>query len=476
VAQIGSLDLMAQAALVRRGELTASELTEAAIARIEAVNPRLNAVIRPLFGAARRRACEPLGDGPLAGAPFLLKDGLAALAGVPATSGSRYLAGVVPDRDSELVARYKRAGLVILGKTNLPEMGLMPVTEPHLFGPTKNPWDVTRTPGGSSGGSAAAVAARLVAAAHGNDGGGSIRIPASCCGIFGLKPTRGRITLGPVLGDIMGGLVVEHALTVSVRDSAALLDATAGPSPGDPYYAAPPARPWLDEVAVAPGRLRVGWLTETCFGVGGRPDADAVAAAEDAAALLEDLGHHVEEVRLPFDEAQAAMTFFTLWAAGTAGQIEATALALGRAPRDGELEPTTVQLRELGASVPASRYIVAWTYLQLVTRKIARLLESVDVLLTPTTGEVPLLQGAADREPTLMGRFRRSMRFVPHTYLANVTGLPAMSVPLYWTAGGLPIGGHFMGRYGDEATLFRLAAQLEQARPWALRLPPVCAV
>lgn len=291
--ELALLDAIAQAELVRRKEVKPIEMVEAAIERIERVNPAINAVVTPMFDEARAAAGGTLPDGPFTGVPFLLKDLLAAYAGVRMTSGSAFLRDFVPDHDSELVARHKRAGLIVVGKTNTPEYGIMPTTEPALFGPTRNPWDTTRATGGSSGGSAAAVAAGLVAFAHGNDGGGSIRIPASCCGVFGLKPTRARNPLGPDFGDMFSGLVAEHALTRSVRDSAALLDATSGSEIGDPYCAPPPARPFLHEVGADPGKLRIAFTTVAPSGATVHPDC--VRAVIDAAKLCSDLGHEVVE-------------------------------------------------------------------------------------------------------------------------------------------------------------------------------------
>ncbi|MCP4667725.1 MAG: amidase, partial [Deltaproteobacteria bacterium] len=287
------LDATAQADLVRRKEVKASELVEAAIDRIERVNPELNAVVTPMYDEARDAVKAGPTDGPFAGVPFLLKDLLAAYKGVRMTLGSTLMRDFVPDHDSELVRRLKRAGLVIVGKTNTPEFGILPTTEPRLFGPCRNPWDRERTTGGSSGGSAAAVAAGMVPMAHGNDGGGSIRIPASCCGLFGLKPTRGRNPLGPDFGDIMGGLVAEHAITRSVRDSARLLDATSGPDVGDPYWAPPAERPFAQEVGADPGRLRIAFTVEATTGV--EIHADCVNAVKDAAGLCAELGHEVVE-------------------------------------------------------------------------------------------------------------------------------------------------------------------------------------
>ena len=467
------LDATAQAELVRRKEVTPRELVDAAIARIERLNPALNAVVTPMYDLARGAASGPLPEGPFAGVPFLLKDLVAEYAGAPFTEGSAFLAGCyVPQSDSELVARYKRAGLIVLGKTNTSELGILPTAEPLLFGPTRNPWDTGRTPGGSSGGSAAAVAAGMVAMAHANDGGGSIRIPAACCGLFGLKPTRGRNPLGPHYGDIAGGLAAEHAVTRSVRDSAALLDATAGPAPGDPYWAPPPQRPFVQEVGADPGRLRIAFTAQALTGAAVHPDC--VAAVHDAASLCGDLGHEVVEAAPPIDGRAAGRAFAVLWAAECAWAVDDWARRTGRTPAPELFEPLTWALQERGRRHSAAAYLLAVQDIQQVSRDVARFFLDYDVWLTPTLGEPPLPLGSFDspaKDPTR--GLRRSGAFAPFTYLCNVTGQPGMSVPLSWNADGLPIGSHFTGRFGDEAALFRLAAQLEQALPWAGRRPPV---
>jgi amidase len=473
--ELSVLDATAQALLVRRGEVKAIELVDAAIERIERLNPVLNAVVTPMFDLARKAASGPLPNGPFAGVPFLLKDLVAEYAGVPITEGSAFLAGrYVSDHDSRLVERYKRAGLIVLGKTNTPEFGILPTTEPRLFGPCRNPWDSGRTTGGSSGGSAAAVAAGLVPMAHANDGGGSIRIPASCCGLFGLKPTRGRNPLGPDFGEIVSGLVAEHAVTRSVRDSAALLDATAGVDPGDPYWAPPPRRPFLQEVGAPPGRLRIAFTTKASSGA--PVNEECVSAAREAAALLVELGHEVVEASPEVDGEQLTRGFMTLWSAGCAWTIDDWARRIGRTPTAEQFEALTWALYEWGSQSKAPAYLLALQDLQRMARDIARFFAHYDVWLTPTLGEPPVPLGSFDStaDDPLNG-LRRSAAFVPFTPLANVTGQPAMSVPLYWNRDGLPVGTHFMGRFGDEATLLRLAAQLEAARPWAGRRPPLFA-
>lgn len=470
--EISVLDATAQAAMVRHKQLKAIELVDAAIAQIERLNPVLNAVVTPMFELARTAAKGSLPDGPLRGVPFLLKDLLASYAGVRTTGGSAFLRDFTPDHDSELVARLKRAGLVIVGKTNTPEFGLICTTEPRLFGPAHNPWDPGRTTGGSSGGSAAAVASGMVAIAHGGDGGGSIRIPASCCGVFGLKPTRARNPLGPDFGDIMGGLAVEHAITRSVRDSATLLDATSGPDIGDPYFAPPRTRPFLEEVGADPGSLRIAFTTEARTGV--PIHSDCVAAVRDAAKLCSDLGHEVSEAAPAIDGQRFESCFTTLWSVGCARAIEGNAVVIGRRPTPEDFEELTWALAEKGRAVRGFEYVLTWSVLQAMARQIARFFLEYDVWLTPTVADPPLPLGSFNSQPgnPLYG-LQRAAAFVPFTPICNVTGQPAMSLPLFWNADGLPIGTHFVGRFGDEATLFRLAAQLEAERPWTSRRPRV---
>jgi len=473
--EMALLDATAQAALLRDRQLKPVELIDAAIERIEHLNGALNAVVTPMFEQARAAARGAVPDGPFCGVPFVLKDLLASYAGVRLTGGSAFMRDFVPDHDSELVVRLKRAGLIVVGKTNTPEFGLLATTEPRLFGPTRNPWDPSRSTGGSSGGSAAAVAAGMVPMAHANDGGGSIRIPASCCGLFGLKPTRARNPLGPDFGDIQGGLAVEHVITRSVRDSAAVLDATNGPDVGDPYYAPPPLRPFLREVGADPGRLRIAFTTVAPTGVPIHPDC--VAAVQDAAKLCAELGHEVTEGAPSFDAARFASCFLTQWSVGCARAVDGNAILLNRKPSPSDFEELTWALAEQGRTVKASDYLLVVAGLQLMARQIARFFVDHDIWLTPTLAEPPLPLGSFDAKPgNPFYGLQRATAFVPFTPICNVTGQPAMSVPLYWNAEGLPAGTHFVGRFGDEATLFRLAAQLETARPWAGLRPKISAM
>ena len=466
--ELALLDATAQAELVRRKQLTPLELVDAAIARIERLNPKLNAVITPMFDLARSSAQNPLPDGPFRGVPYLLKDLLASYAGVPMASGSSFLKRFIPDHDSELVVRLKRAGLVIVGKTNTPEFGILPTTEPRAFGASRNPWAPTRTTGGSSGGSSAAVAAGMAPLAHANDGGGSIRIPASCCGLFGLKPTRGRNPLGPDFGDLMNGLVAEHAVTRSVRDSAALLDATAGPDIGDPYYPPLPARGFSQEVGADPGKLRIAFTTTAPTGV--PIHADCVKAVHEAADLCSELGHAVNEATPALDAELLVKCFTVVWSVGCASIVEGAALLTQQTPTPDRFEELTWELTRQGRALSGPAYLGAVTVLQGITRQVAQFFTSYDIWITPTLAEPPLPLGSFDAPPDdPMHSLQRATAFVPFTPICNVTGQPAMSVPLFWNTEGLPVGTHFVGRFGHEATLFRLAAQLETARPWATR-------
>ncbi len=485
------LDGLGMADLVRRGQLTAAELCAAAIARAEAVNPRLNAIILNLFDPARQRAAAGLPAGSFGSVPFLLKDFGAAYAGAPHTGGSRALRHYVPEEDAELVRRWQAAGLNILGKTNVPEFALMGVTEPALYGPARNPWQLGHTPGGSSGGAAAAVAAGIVPLAGAGDGGGSIRIPAACCGLFGLKPSRGRVPTGPEQGEKWQGAAVEHVLTRSVRDSAAALDAAQGPDAGAPYFLPPPTRPYLEEVGREPGRLRIAFTLEHPLG---RPlHPECAAAVRAAASLLESLGHDVVEVPLPFDGRAVAAAFMMLYFGETGASIAALAKVLGRPARPADVEPTTWLLVLLGRTYSAADFAAARHTWNDSARRMGRFHQTHDLLLTPTLATPPVRIGELQPKPFekkllsvvntfgLGGLIRRSglveklaeqsLEKTPYTQVANLTGQPAMSVPLHWTADGLPCGVQFIAKLGAEDVLFRLAGQLEQVQPWFGRRP-----
>ena len=465
------IDAMGQAALVARGEMTALELVDAAIARIEALDTVLNALASTDFERARAVAREPLPAGPLAGVPFMLKDLGATLAGTPQTRGSRAFRAFVSVADTELARRHRAAGLIVLGKTSSPEFGNHSTTEPALFGPTRNPWDLGRTAGGSSGGSAAAVASGMVPAAHGNDGAGSIRIPASCCGLFGLKPTRGRNSWSPS-SDAMAGLAVEHALTRSVRDSAAILDATSGRVPGDPYAAAPPNRPFLAEVGADPGRLRIAWSAIPPITTVVHPDC--ARAVRETAELLAALGHEVEEAAPEFDGETLIEPFARIWAIANLEDYRAAVRHLGREPASDELEVTTWELIEYARRFDAVDLLEALEDLARASRAIGPFFERYSAWVTPTLAQPPKPLGILNAsQGGAVEWWRFDCAFNPWNPIANMTGQPAMSVPLAWSTDGLPLGSLVFGRYGDEATLFRLAGQLEAARPWAGHRPPV---
>lgn len=485
------LDAVALADLVARREVTPLELLEAALERADARNPRLNAIVARYDDEARRRAAGPLPPGPLSGVPFLLKDLLAAWKGHPLTGSSRLLAKFVPDYDQEVVRRFLCAGLVIFGQTNTPELGVTSVTESTFRGPARNPFSPDHTPGGSSGGAAAAVAARIVPAAHGNDGGGSIRIPASACGVFGLKPTRGRVPLGPAFGEAMAGLATDGVITRSVRDSAVLLDLIAGPALGDPYAAPPPARPYLAEVSTPPGRLRIAFTKEPLYARATHPEC--AAAVEAAARLLAELGHEVVEARPALPRDALVRAYLVVLAASVAADVELGARAMGRRPRVRDLEPATGALAAGGRLLSAADLVLARTEVDRASRAVAAFFEGHDLLLTPTLAQPPQRIGALSPKPheqwllrlvARLGSRRllermfddvglRTFDATGNTMLFNQTGQPAMSLPMHFSRDGLPIGVQVAARFGDEATLFRVAAQVEAARPWADRLPPL---
>ncbi len=475
-ASLAFLDATDLADLVRRREVTPGELAAATIERIKRLNPTLNAVIvrmDELAHAAAQNDFDP--DSPFPGVPFLLKDLVAEYAGVPIAEGSRYLAGhCVSPADSELVVRQKKAGLIIAGKTNTPEFGLIPTTEPALTGPTRNPWDTSRTPGGSSGGSAAAVAAGIVPMAHANDGGGSIRNPAALCGLFGLKPSRGRNPLGPDYGDAGSGLIAEHAVTRSVRDSAALLDATAGPDFGDPYHAPPKERAYVDEVGRDPGKLRIA-VSLRAFNLS-EVHPECRAAVEATAKLCEDLGHNVEWADPSFDEDGYQRAFAGIWTAFASWAVRDWADRYGLTPSEEQFEPNTWRMYLSGERRSSGAYLRAVQDIQRVSREVAGFFQTYDLTLTPTTAMPAVPLGSFKSSESDPATFvKRLNEYSGFTSLANGTGQPAMSLPLHWSADNLPVGSHFMARYGAEDMLFRLAGQLEQARPWAHRRPPVSA-
>ncbi|MBL8781862.1 MAG: amidase [Alphaproteobacteria bacterium] len=464
-------DALGLADLVAKRDVTPAELVEEAIARVERHNPKINAVVFKTFDRARSAAKLPV-QGPFAGVPFLLKDILGTQKGVPTRQGSNFLPPVPAPHDATLVRRFTAAGLISIGKTNVPEFGLVPTTEPTIYGSCNNPWELDHSSGGSSGGSGAAVAAGIVPIAHANDGGGSIRVPASANGLVGLKPTRGRNPLGPDLGDIMGGLVCEHVVTRSVRDTAAALDVTAGNEQGDPYWAPPKPNSYLEESKTAPGKLRIAFSTTNIFGK--KFDPECVTAIQSTAKLLESLGHHVEEASPTIAVDQLMQSFMPIWASGLAMLIDGTAMMTNRPPHESDFQGMTWGLYQMGKSITAAQYQMCWFMLHSIARQVAHFHETYDVWMATTMGAPPVRNGTFDfHEKDPVKAFAPIIDYLPVTPLQNATGQPAITLPLHWAQNGLPVGVHFAGRFGDETTLLRLAGQLEQAKPWANRHPPI---
>ncbi len=484
-------DATALAELVRRGETSAYELLELALRQSAAAQPKTNAICRLMEAEARAQAKRPL-SGAFAGVPFLIKDCAQDYAGLPTSFGSRSMANKVAPQHAHVVRRFLEAGLVIFGKTNLPEFALKAVTDSRLFGRAQNPWDLSRTPGGSSGGAAAAIASGVVPMAAGNDGGGSIRIPAAYCGLLGLRPSRGRISQGPADGEIWFGASSEGVISRSVRDTAAALDVMAGGEPGDPFVLARPGEPYVELMQRDPPRLRIGF---TCASpIGTEVDREAVAAVNDAAKLLENLGHQVEEAAPEIDGAALAKSFLNIYF----GQVEAfVAQARADGARVGDFELLTRVIATLGRATSAGRMTAELRKWNSYARALARFHARYDLLLTPTVAHPAILHGQGDPSAAeqamlnildrtgLLGLLTRmgvldgmvdqiardSLQYVPFTQLANLTGVPAISVPLYWTAEGLPLGVQFVARFGEEDILLQLARQLEEARPWFSRMP-----
>jgi amidase len=472
VGQTTWLDATAQADLVRRGEVSPRELVEAAIARIEAVNPKLNAVIRTRFDAARRDAQGDLPDGPFRGVPILFKDLGCMVAGEPTAFGLGPMRDVPIPVTSYLAEQFRAAGFIPLGRTNVPELGTTVTTEPRSFPPARNPWNPDHSTGGSSGGSAAAVASGMVAVAHANDGGGSIRIPASECGLVGLKPTRARVSQGPLIGETWAGGVIDGALARTVRDAAGVLDVISNPMPGEPYYPPPLPRPLVQEVGADPGRLRIGVVSQPGM-EGFLDDPECRAAVASTARLLESLGHHLDQ------SAPAAMFeqgfpdhFNVIIAAETEETFRAFEGLLGRPIGEDEIEPRNAAYRRAGRELGAVAYLESRAWFGMWARRMADWWHGHDLLVTPTLGAPPPELGwftaaGPEEEGT------RIAAFIPYTAQFNMTGQPAISLPLHWTPGGLPVGVQLVAAYGREDILVRIASQLEQAAPWSERHPPV---
>ncbi len=470
------LDATAQAELVRSGEVTAKELAEGAIERIEALNGELNAVIHPLFEQAL--ATEPA-DGPFKGVPFVVKDLVCAVKDTPHHEGMRFLRDLDfhADADSWLASRFREMGFVFVGKTNTPELGILPTTEPEAYGPSRNPWNTNHSPGGSSGGSGSAVASGMVSIGHANDGGGSIRIPASCNGLVGLKATRARVSMAP-LGDFIGGLATELVVSRSVRDTAAVLEfASEGAPPGEPYFPPAKARPYTEEVGADPGKLRIGLMTATP-GALEPADPECVAAAESAARLLESLGHSVDVAHpTALDDEGYIPQFLLRWTAGVAAGLDFWGMRTGKQIAKDDVEPTTWALAEQGWSNSAAALVTAIGYSQIVARGVLAWWQDYDLLLTPTMALPPAELGTIGNghgeEP--LAPIERAVPYAAFTAGFNATGQPAISLPLHWSEAGLPIGVQLVADLGGEDLLLRVAAQLEEAQPWAERRPPAFA-
>lgn len=462
-------DALGLAGLVRSGDTSADELLDIALDRIDAVNPAINAVVNVFADKARARIAKGLPDGPFTGVPFLLKDLFIDLEGTTTTSGAVFLKDTVAKRNSTVADRYTKAGLVIFGKTHSCEFGGSPTTESQLYGVTRNPWNLDYSAGGSSGGSSAAIAAGILPAANGSDAGGSIRSPASACGLFGLKPTRGRAPLGPARFDGGGGIATVHALTRSVRDSAALLDAVAGIEPGASYASPAQDRPFLDDAQCDPKPLRIAVLPQSLFG--DEVATDCQAAVADAAALCASLGHVVEEAVPAVDAELYARTRQVLKGAAAATGIHGAERALGRKATDRDFEAATWEAYRLGLTLTGEDVMRAREAMFVLHQQVAQFMTTYDMILSPTTASGPFLTGTLGHEfeDDVAGALRR--RVSSFTALANMTGQPAMSVPLFWNAAGLPVGVQFWGRFAEEGTLFQLAGQLERARSWFRRLP-----
>jgi Asp-tRNA(Asn)/Glu-tRNA(Gln) amidotransferase A subunit family amidase len=463
-------DALGLADLVRRGDVAPEELLEAAIERVEARNPAVNAVTMKLYDYGRKAIADGLPAGPFRGVPFLMKDLTSPVAGVRMTRGSKFFADTPPSpADSEHVKRLRRAGLVIFGRTNTCELGLSLTCEPQLHGPTRNPWNLEHISGGSSGGAAAAVASRMLPIAHASDGFGSIRAPAACCGLVGLKPTRGRNTFAPFAGEGLGGVATEHAVTLSIRDSAALLDATRGAGPGDPYAAPPLAGPYLKDAGTDPGRLKIAWTAAAPNGA--KVDPQCLRLLADTVKLCADLGHDVEERDPEIERAAVVPTFLTLASANTVVNL-ASHPSAGRPAREHEVERITWLTAKMGEHIGAPDYVRATQTAHRLGRQMAAFHAQWDVLLTPGLSAPAVKLGWLDMMMDDVNEYwRRVFEFSPFTVWFNLTGQPGLMLPLGQSAAGLPLAVQLVGRFGDESTLIRLGAQLEAARPWFGRMP-----
>ncbi len=457
--------------LVNKGEVSAGEVLEVAIARARAVNPTINAIVHTQYDRAKAEIDAGLPDGPLKGVPYLIKDLGVLQKGEPATLGSKLFADYVADHDSLYTTRCQNAGLVIMGRSNSPEYGLSGNTEPVLHGSCRNPWNLDHSAGGSSGGAAAVVVAGILPMAHATDGGGSIRIPAAQCGLFGLKPTRGRIPFAPDAGEGWGGLSIGHIVSRSVRDSAVMLDCTGGPAAGDPYVAPMPVRPFAEEVGRSPGQLRIAMMLQDHRGETLHPDC--IEAVKAAAKLCENLGHVIEEAVPPIDLRALRQKNSILSSANVARNLGLRWAALGREPSAEDVETVSWAVYRRGLRVTGVQYADAVFDVHAAGRAFATFMADYDMVLSTTLPAPPPELGFLDMNGDVATFVERSEAHIAITPVHNATGTPAMSVPLHWSADGLPIGVHFAARYGEDATLLRLAAQLEEAQPWFDRVPVI---
>jgi amidase len=469
--QYRNYDGLGIAQLIRGREVTAREVLEAAIGAAEAVNPHVNALSQKLYDLGLATISQVDSSASFAGVPFLLKDVSAMLKGARTTQGSRFFGDAPPaTADTTLVERFKQAGVIIFGKTTTPELGLAPSTETSLTGATRNPWNLSLTAGGSSGGAAAAVATGIAPLAHGSDGGGSIRIPASCCGLFGLKPTRARTPSGPLVGEGWGGLSVHHVLSRSVRDSAAMLDAIGGPADGDPYQVQRPERPYLEEASTPPGRLKIALQKRPLSGAVVAPECEN--ALEDAGRLMESLGHRVEEAQPLGDWDELGHALWVLVASNVSLSLKRRASEVGRPLSGDDVDPVTWSAVEFSSTLDVEAYPTALASLHRQGRRMAAFHKVYDLVLSPTLAKPPVPLGVLRTDSRDLEAYRRDLvAFMPFTQLFNMTGQPSMTVPLYWSAANVPIGVMFSAPFGGEATLFRMAGQLEAARPWFHRVP-----
>lgn len=468
----GKFDALGLAELVRNKDVTADELLDESIDRLERVNGDLNAVVIKCYDEAKKQIADGLPDGPFTGVPYLLKDLHLQLEGTETSSGSNFFKGSVADHDSTLVERYKQAGLTLYGKTNSPELGLTCTTEPKAHGPTRNPWNLNHSTGGSSGGAGAIVAARATPMANASDGGGSIRIPAAACGLYGHKPTRASTPFGPDRGEGWNGASISHAVTLTVRDSAALLDATMGMAPGDPYPPPPHVRPYLEECSREPGRLKIGFNTKCANG--SETDAECIKAVEDAAKLCADLGHIVEETQPVHDAAALGKAQIVILSSHSANALQMHAEATGRTLSQEDVEKVTWFMVEASRGWSAVDFANAQVVQHQQARIVANLYEDFDVIIEPVMGVPPIELGQLNMDSDDLATYNSIIsRVAGFTGIYNMTGQPSTNIPLHWSANGLPVGTMFTAKYGRDDILFRLAAQIEKAKPWFDKVPPL---